>query len=218
MGGGGAAGARRAGERNVLGGPLELCGVAPLTGFFRDGYCCTGPQDAGRHVVCASVTEEFLEYTKARGNDLSSPAPAYGFPGLRPGDRWCLCASRWSEALRAGKAPKVRPGPPPPPWAPCARPPRPAPRLSPSPAPLRPGQPRLTRAGGRAWAGAPRGVPREDAGNRVAAGPPGPRRRPGGRRRPVSQRRTPRTGGGRGGGGGAHRAGPTGERGPRKLE
>jgi len=136
MGGGGAAGARRAGERNVLGGPLELCGVAPLTGFFRDGYCCTGPQDAGRHVVCASVTAEFLEYTKARGNDLSSPAPAYGFPGLLPGGRWCLCASRWGEALRAGKAPKVRPGPPPPPLAPCARPPRPAPRLPPPPPPL----------------------------------------------------------------------------------
>ena len=101
------AGAAGAGERNVLGGALELCSAAPKTGFYRDGYCCTGPQDFGRHVVCASVTAEFLEYTRAQGNDLSSPSPQYGFPGLRPGDRWCLCASRWAEALRAGKAPKV---------------------------------------------------------------------------------------------------------------
>ena len=101
------AGAAGAGGRNVLGGALELCSTAPRTGFYRDGFCCTGPQDFGRHVVCASVTADFLEYTREQGNDLSSPSPQYGFPGLRPGDRWCLCASRWAEALRAGKAPKV---------------------------------------------------------------------------------------------------------------
>ena len=102
-----AAAARHVGERNVLGGQLELCGTAPRTGFFRDGYCCTGTEDRGVHVVCAQVTAGFLEYTKGRGNDLSSPAPMYGFPGLRPGDRWCLCASRWAEAERAGHAPRV---------------------------------------------------------------------------------------------------------------
>jgi hypothetical protein len=92
---------------NVLGGPLLPCSVAPLTGFFRDGCCNTGPQDRGLHVVCAVVTGEFLRFSLAAGNDLSTPAPAYGFPGLKPGDRWCLCAARWEEARRAGAAPKV---------------------------------------------------------------------------------------------------------------
>lgn len=78
-----------------------------MTGFFRDGCCETGPMDTGRHVVCAQVTAEFLEYTKAQGNDLSTPMPVYGFPGLKPGDRWCLCASRWREAMEAGVAPPV---------------------------------------------------------------------------------------------------------------
>jgi uncharacterized protein (DUF2237 family) len=91
--------------RNVLGGPLEVCGSSPLTGYFRDGSCRTDETDLGRHVVCAEVTAEFLEFSKGRGNDLMSPGP--GFPGLRPGDRWCLCAARWQEALVAGVAPPV---------------------------------------------------------------------------------------------------------------
>ncbi len=78
-----------------------------MTGFFRDGCCQTGPQDRGTHVVCAQVTSEFLEFTKAQGNDLSTPIPAYGFPGLRPGDRWCLCVARWQEAYAAGVAPPI---------------------------------------------------------------------------------------------------------------
>lgn len=94
--------------RNVLGGPLEHCSLAPLTGFYRDGCCATGPEDTGRHVVCAEVTAGFLAFSKARGNDLSTPRPEYRFQGLKPGDRWCLCADRWREALLAGKAPKVR--------------------------------------------------------------------------------------------------------------
>lgn len=93
--------------RNVLGGVLLPCSVAPLTGFFRDGCCNTGPQDHGLHVVCAQVTAEFLAFSKARGNDLSTPRPEYGFAGLTPGDRWCLCAARWEEARRAGFAPPV---------------------------------------------------------------------------------------------------------------
>ncbi len=93
--------------RNVLGQPLVACSLAPLTGFFRDGCCSTGPSDAGRHVVCAVMTEDFLNFSKARGNDLSTPRPEYRFPGLRPGDRWCLCALRWKEAFEASKAPKV---------------------------------------------------------------------------------------------------------------
>ena len=93
------------GDRNVLGGPLAVCGVAPLTGWFRDGFCRTDAQDRGSHVVAAQVTADFLEYTRARGNDLSTPRPH--FPGLRPGDRWCLCALRWREALAAGHAPPV---------------------------------------------------------------------------------------------------------------
>jgi hypothetical protein len=78
-----------------------------MTGFYRTGCCETGPEDVGAHVVCAEMTEEFLEFSKARGNDLSIPAPAFGFPGLRPGDRWCLCAARWREALEADVAPRV---------------------------------------------------------------------------------------------------------------
>lgn len=91
--------------KNVLGGPLELCSNSPLTGFYRTGCCETGPEDLGVHTVCVEVTAEFLAFTRSRGNDLSSPAP--GFPGLAPGDRWCLCAARWKEALLAGKAPQV---------------------------------------------------------------------------------------------------------------
>jgi uncharacterized protein (DUF2237 family) len=92
---------------NVLGGPLLPCSVAPLTGFFRDGRCNTCAEDLGLHVVCAEMTAEFLAFSRARGNDLSTPRPDYGFPGLSPGDRWCLCAARWEEARRAGLAPPV---------------------------------------------------------------------------------------------------------------
>ncbi|MGI0487211.1 DUF2237 family protein [Pantanalinema rosaneae CENA516] len=91
--------------RNVLGTPLETCCTEPMTGFYRDGKCNTGAGDMGAHVVCAQVTAEFLAYTQAQGNDLSTPA--FGFPGLKPGDRWCLCASRWKEALDDGVAPPV---------------------------------------------------------------------------------------------------------------
>lgn len=93
--------------RNVLGGPLETCGTDPMTGFYRDGCCNTGPQDVGLHVVCAVVDEDFLAETAARGNDLSTPRPEFGFKGLKPGDRWCLCAARWEEARQAGAAPPV---------------------------------------------------------------------------------------------------------------
>lgn len=93
--------------KNVLGGELEVCCTSPLTGYYRDGFCRTGGQDFGVHVVCAQVTAEFLEFTKARGNDLSTPHPEFQFPGLQPGDRWCLCADRWQEALEAGVAPPV---------------------------------------------------------------------------------------------------------------
>lgn len=92
---------------NVLGEPLMPCSIDPLTGFYRDGCCNTGPEDLGRHVVCAEMTEEFLEFSRSVGNDLSTPMPAFGFEGLTPGDRWCLCASRWREAYEAGMAPKV---------------------------------------------------------------------------------------------------------------
>ncbi|NET87888.1 MAG: DUF2237 domain-containing protein [Kamptonema sp. SIO1D9] len=92
---------------NVLGGKLETCCTSPMTGFYRDGKCNTGAGDMGAHIVCAQVTEEFLTFTKNRGNDLSTPMPMYNFPGLKPGDRWCLCASRWQEALEAGVAPPV---------------------------------------------------------------------------------------------------------------
>jgi hypothetical protein len=94
-------------ETNVLGGPLAPCCFAPKTGYYRDGLCRTGPTDTGRHVVCAQVTAEFLEFTRSRGNDLGSPAPDFDFPGLKPGDRWCLCVLRWREALEAGVAPPV---------------------------------------------------------------------------------------------------------------
>jgi uncharacterized protein len=94
-------------DKNVLGGPLQLCCRAPMTGFHRDGCCRTGPEDHGVHSVCTRVTEEFLRFSKKRGNDLSTPQPSFGFPGLRPGDGWCLCAARWKEALDAGVAPPV---------------------------------------------------------------------------------------------------------------
>lgn len=93
--------------RNVLGTPLESCSTDPLTGFFRTGCCETGPEDLGRHVVCVVATEAFLEFSRSVGNDLSTPIPEYGFPGIRPGDRWCLCAARWQQALEAGHAPEV---------------------------------------------------------------------------------------------------------------
>ncbi len=92
---------------NVLGEPLKPCSFDPMTGFFRDGCCNTGPEDRGRHTICVRVTETFLAFSRRRGNDLTMPRPEFGFPGLRPGDRWCLCAARWSEALEAGVAPKV---------------------------------------------------------------------------------------------------------------
>jgi uncharacterized protein (DUF2237 family) len=90
-----------------LGGRLESCSISPLTGFFRNGCCDTAPQDVGSHTVCVIVTREFLAFSKARGNDLSTPAPQFGFAGLKPGDRWCLCAPRWQEAQLAGQAPQV---------------------------------------------------------------------------------------------------------------
>jgi uncharacterized protein (DUF2237 family) len=93
--------------RNVFGAPLACCCTAPRTGFYRDGYCHTGPQDLGSHTVCARMTAEFLAFTRGRGNDLSTPRPEYGFPGLALGDRWCLCVSRWKEAFEAGVAPPV---------------------------------------------------------------------------------------------------------------
>ncbi|KAI9003035.1 hypothetical protein DFJ74DRAFT_713944 [Hyaloraphidium curvatum] len=99
----------QASPRNLLGRPLEICSLAPLTGFYRDGRCVTGPEDSGTHVVCAEVTKEFLEFTRSRGNDLITPRPDFRFPGLKPGDRWCLCALRWREAEHAGKAPPVVP-------------------------------------------------------------------------------------------------------------
>ena len=94
-------------DKNVLGGPLQLCCRAPMTGFHRDGCCRTGPKDHGVHSVCTRVTEEFLQFSAANGNDLSTPRPEFGFPGLRPGDGWCLCAARWKEAFEAGMAPPV---------------------------------------------------------------------------------------------------------------
>jgi uncharacterized protein (DUF2237 family) len=93
--------------KNVLGGALESCSTDPMTGFFRNGCCETGPQDLGTHVVCAQVTDEFLAYTKSQGNDLSTPKPIHEFPGLKAGDKWCLCISRWKEALQAGAAPPI---------------------------------------------------------------------------------------------------------------
>ena len=93
--------------RNVFGEPLAPCSTDPLTGFTRTGSCETGPQDLGSHTVCVQVTADFLEFSQAQGNDLSTPAPEFNFPGLLPGDRWCLCAARWREALEAGRAPRV---------------------------------------------------------------------------------------------------------------
>ena len=93
---------------NVLGDPLQLCGCEPMTGWYRDGHCRTDGADLGRHTVCCVVDERFLSYTRAQGNDLSTPAPQYGFPGLKPGDHWCVCASRWLEAYEDGMAPPVR--------------------------------------------------------------------------------------------------------------
>ncbi|MBM3570949.1 MAG: DUF2237 domain-containing protein [Alphaproteobacteria bacterium] len=93
--------------RNVLGEELEGCSLKPLTGFYRDGCCNTGEEDFGVHTVCAVMTAEFLAFSKAKGNDLSTPVPEFGFPGLKPGDRWCLCAPRWKEAFDAGMAPRL---------------------------------------------------------------------------------------------------------------
>lgn len=93
--------------KNVLGEDLEDCCTSPMTGFFRDGCCRTGPGDLGLHILCAEMTEEFLTFSKEAGNDLSTPRPEYHFPGLQPGDRWCLCVTRWIEAFEAGMAPPV---------------------------------------------------------------------------------------------------------------
>ena len=93
--------------RNVFGEPLLACSSAPVTGFFRNGCCDTSAEDVGSHTVCAVMTAEFLAFSKARGNDLSTPMPQFGFAGLKPGDRWCLCAPRWQEAFAAGRAPRV---------------------------------------------------------------------------------------------------------------
>ena len=93
--------------QNVLGDDLQPCCSDPMTGFYRNGRCDTGPEDRGTHVVCAEMTEAFLSFTKKQGNDLSTPRPAFDFPGLSPGDRWCLCAARWKEAYEAGVAPPV---------------------------------------------------------------------------------------------------------------
>jgi uncharacterized protein (DUF2237 family) len=92
------------GERNVLGGPLEPCGTDPVTGFYRDGHCTTGPDDLGRHTICAVVSADFLALQRDLGNDRVTPRPEYGFPGLRPGDRWCVVAARWMQAYQAGAA------------------------------------------------------------------------------------------------------------------
>ena len=93
--------------KNVFGETLATCCTSPMTGYFRTGCCDTGPQDAGAHVVCVQVTQAFLDFTGSKGNDLSTPLPAVGFPGLKPGDRWCVCAGRWKQALEAGLAPPV---------------------------------------------------------------------------------------------------------------
>ena len=93
--------------KNVLGEELETCSTAPMTGFYRDGCCATGPGDFGVHIVCAQMTEEFLAFSRHQGNDLSTPSPEMGFPGLKAGDCWCVCLSRWIEALEAGAAPPL---------------------------------------------------------------------------------------------------------------
>ena len=95
-------------QLNVLGERLETCCTSPMTGFYRTGCCEVGGDDVGVHAVCAIMTDEFLSFSASVGNDLSTPAPQYGFPGLKAGDQWCLCASRWQEAFEAGKAPQVR--------------------------------------------------------------------------------------------------------------
>jgi len=95
------------GQKNVFGEPLKGCSDRPVTGFYRTGGCHTGPDDFGLHTVCVEVTADFLAFSKSRGNDLSTPQPDFGFPGLHPGDRWCLCAARWREALEAGSPPRV---------------------------------------------------------------------------------------------------------------
>ena len=93
--------------KNVLGGELESCCTDPMTGFYRDGLCRTGADDHGLHTVCTLMTEDFLEFSKAAGNDLSTPRPEYEFPGLKPGDKWCVCVTRWQDVLRAGRAAPV---------------------------------------------------------------------------------------------------------------
>ena len=100
-------GGRRRAPRIVLGAPLDVCSIKPMTGFYRDGCCNTGREDVGSHTVCVVTTSEFLDFSKSRGNDLSTPVPEFGFPGVKPGDRWCLCAPRWQEAFKAGHAPRV---------------------------------------------------------------------------------------------------------------
>ena len=94
-------------KKNVLGQALQICCQDPVTGYFRDGYCRTDITDHGRHIICAEMTKDFLEFSRAKGNDLSTPRPEYDFPGLNPGDRWCVCVLRWKEALEAGVAPPV---------------------------------------------------------------------------------------------------------------
>lgn len=94
-------------SRNVFGEPIQICSKDPITGFYRNGCCDSGEDDQGDHMVCAIMTEEFLEFSKSKGNDLSTPIPQYNFPGLNPGDRWCLCAPRWKEAYVVGMAPDV---------------------------------------------------------------------------------------------------------------
>ena len=94
-------------KKNIFGEPLESCCLDPKTGYFRDGFCRTDESDYGRHILCAEITEKFLLFTKEKGNDLSTPRPETGFPGLKAGDRWCLCVLRWKEALEAGQAPPV---------------------------------------------------------------------------------------------------------------
>jgi uncharacterized protein len=94
-------------DKNVLGGRLEPCSVSPRTGFYRDGCCNTGSEDVGMHVVCVQLTESFLDFSREQGNDLSTPVPEHDFPGLEPGDRWCVCVARWREAFDSGVAPPV---------------------------------------------------------------------------------------------------------------
>ena len=95
-------------QKNVLDSELQDCGIDPVTGFYRDGCCNTGPGDVGTHTVCAIMTDDFLEYSKSKGNDLITPRPEFDFPGLKAGDAWCLCALRWEEARQAGCAPRVK--------------------------------------------------------------------------------------------------------------